>query len=47
MENRYKNFTIESYKKKVVNGVEDSTKIEVPFSASIPSGDSFIYSISS
>lgn len=43
MENRYKNFTIESYKKKVVNGVEDSTKIEVPFSASIPSGDSFVY----
>ena len=29
------------------NGVEDSTKIEVPFSASIPSGDSFVYSISS
>lgn len=41
-EDRY-NVTVKSYKKEVVDGVESSVEIEVPFTASLPSTDSWVY----
>lgn len=41
-ENRY-TVTVKSYKKEVINGVEQSVEIQVPFTASLPSGVTWTY----